>query len=99
MSCYIDVPRQLIEAYPDAVAFDVVGDCMEPDIWEDQTIIVSPGVKPTVGAVAAFDYGRSMPNLACIERLEQGYTVLRNNLGRSYYIDPGKVLGVVVAVI
>ena len=99
MSRYIDAPRYLVERYPDAVAFDVVGRCMEPDFMEGETLIVSPSEKVEPGRAAAFDYGARMPNLARVERVERGYIVLRNNLGRAYYVGPDSIMGIVVGVV
>ena len=98
MSSYIDAPRYLVERYPDAVAFDVVGCCMEPDFFEGEILIVSPSAKVEPGRAAAFDYGARMPNLARVERVEPGYIVLRNNQGRPYYVRPNAIIGVVVGV-
>ena len=98
MSSYIEAPRHIVERYPDAVSYCVVGSCMEPDYSEGQTLIVSPSIRPYAGAVAVFDNGLSMPNLARVERVEQGYIVLRNNQGRPYYVGPNAIIGVVVGV-
>lgn len=86
------------EKYPHAVAYEVVGHCMEPVICPGNVVLVDPLAPAEPGRVVVFELPRRpMPRLGIVYevgRMVEGYT-MDNNTWRCL---PDEVVGVVVAV-
>lgn len=67
---WVEVPVTVAEAFPNAIAFTVVGDCMHPTIPEGSKVVVDPTVSnPAPGSVALV---RIEPGQECIYCFSDG---------------------------
>ena len=94
----VAVPTEFHEKYPHAVAYEVVGHCMEPVICPGNIVLVDPLAPAEPGRVVVFELPRRTMPMAgiCYEvgELVEGYTMDNN----TWLCLPDDVIGVVVAV-
>lgn len=95
----IAIDETLATKYPDAVCFEVVGKCCEPDVMEGQHVVLSNMEPLEPGRLVVFDQGRQLPRIGRITDIVGEFVKGCDNLGGRWVATVGDVLGQVVAVV